>query len=69
MSDPQAAHVIGNAISRLVDRLEQKRSELKAVEARSGKGYQLRKAIRLRDEIASLEKRIEQAERLQESYL
>ena len=69
MSDPQAAHVIGHAVGKLVDRLTQKRSELKAVDARSGRGYQLRKANKLQEEIASLEKRIEQAERLQESYL
>lgn len=69
MSDPQTAHVVGNAIGKLVDRLTRKREELKAVEARTGRGYQLRKAIKLREEITSLEKRIEQAERLQESYL
>jgi uncharacterized membrane-anchored protein YhcB (DUF1043 family) len=69
MSDPQSAHIIGIAIGKLVDRLTRKREELRAVESRSGKGYQLRKAIKLNEEIEKLEQQIERAELVQESYL
>jgi hypothetical protein len=63
--DAEHIHHIGLAINKLVARLERAKAELRAVESRAGRGYQLRKAIRLRDEIDSLTARIERAEKLQ----
>lgn len=60
MTNPQTAHVIGNAIGKLVDRLTRLQEQL----AKSTGGD----ADRLRDEIDKLERRIEQAERMQEKY-
>jgi len=61
MTDPMAAHVIGNAIGKLVDRLARLQEQL----AKSTGDD----ADRLWDEIDKLERHIEQAERMQERYL
>lgn len=57
---------IGIAIGKLIDRLEMAKAELRKAESRTGKGYRLRAINRLRDEIESLERRIQRAERMQD---
>jgi hypothetical protein len=63
------AHQIGIAIGKMVARLEEKRATLRAMEARSGRvpKTHLPRMVKLREEIESLVRRIEVAERLQDA--
>lgn len=65
----QDAHQIGIAIAKLQDRLQSKVTTLRAMEARSGKvpKTHLPTMVKLRDEIESLKRRIDVAERLQDA--
>lgn len=67
--EPQGAHFVGNAIGRLVDRLVAAQDELARRETSGGTYHDVSKMNKLRLEIAKLEKRIAQAERLQDSML
>lgn len=66
MTDPQTAHVLGNAIGKLVDRLTKLESDLQTMIAAGASDDEL--ALQ-RADIERMTQRIEQAERLQESYL
>lgn len=63
----QAKHQIGQAWGRLVDQLTVKQGELVDHENSCGKAHDVRRVTKLRQEIASLKRRIELAERLMEA--
>lgn len=65
--DAEAKHHVGKAWSKLVERLLAKQDELRRREASQGKSHDVQKMNRLRDEIASLEARLNRAENLLES--
>lgn len=66
MTDPQTAHVLGHAIGKLVDRLTKLESDLQTMIAAGATDEELELQ---REDIERMTQRIEQAERLQESYL
>lgn len=61
--------VLNQCVNDLTAKLILKQNELQLREASIGKDHNLRKILKLRQEITSLERRLEQAERLQEAAL
>ena len=66
MSDPMAAHVIGHAISKLVDRLTRLQEHLVEMVAAGADADEIEQQ---RQDILVMEQRITAAEKVQESYL
>jgi hypothetical protein len=66
MFDAQTSHAIGLAINKLVGQLVTKEDELRLCEQSQGKAHDVRKMNKLREEIASLERRISLAESVQD---
>lgn len=64
--DAESIHHIGQAIGKLTDTLTRKQDELILRETSCGTYHDVRKMNKLRTEIASLERRIIRAERLQD---
>lgn len=69
MNDPEKAYVIGQAIAKLEDKLFRLRDELRRRESSCGNYHNVRKLNALRAEIESVERRIQRAEKLQDSML
>ena len=65
--NPEQNYVIGQAIGNLMSQLVTKQDELRRRETSQGTSHDVGKMNRLREEIASLERRIERAERLQDA--
>ncbi len=61
---PGNQHQIGIAVGKLTDQLTAKQLELERRENSQGTSHDVRKMNRLRDEIASLERRIDRGFRL-----
>jgi hypothetical protein len=57
------------AVNKLMGQLAIKQDELRRRENSCGKGHDLKKMMKLRDEITSLENRLARAERLQDDAL
>lgn len=60
---------MSRCVDKLMGQLVEKKEELRRREKSEGKGHDVRKMNRLRDEIQSLEKRLSRAERLQDEAL
>ena len=61
--------VLNDCVAKLMDRVAAKQQEVRANELREGRGWDPRKASRLRRELDSLHQRLVRAERLQEEAL
>jgi hypothetical protein len=60
---------LNTCVEKLMIQLATKQDELRRRELSCGMAHDLRKMMRLREEIASLEKRLSRAERLQDAAL
>lgn len=66
---PKDLPVLARSIELLTTQLLDKQEQLRRCESSQGKGNDLRKTIKLREEILSITLRLERAERLQETAL
>lgn len=60
---------LNTAVDRLMCQLFAKQEELRRCESSQGTAHNVRRMVRLREQIESLEKRLTRAERLQEAAL
>lgn len=61
--------VLNVCVEKLMTELLNAQEALRAVENSCGTGHNLKRLIRLREHVASIEKRLQRAERLQEAAL